>query len=343
MSKAKLKGWLDLLIGGVLLFYAGGVYRANGFGMEMVYTLVLCLAAVPVLFTCAFRRLGTLITWSGMALSLFLLWQTSGNIATSVLVWALCCSIPLAVSFTWPNHLKIKPLAMRALPAAGAVAFGGTLIYNKLHFGGWNFDGMMSRIGDKIGVLVDQMETMYLTLYYQEGVQNPLPEEITAVLTVLREGVDTMAFSMILWVVYALFGLFFLSVYLADRKAGKDGLGRMLGPWYPLIPTRRLSWLYMGAYILVLFFNGVHAQNLTAVFDLFGFLFVFTALYRLLQFFRKKELPPLLRKLLIGALFILSFTTVGGGLLLSPYTVLVYAGWWIATLPIGIHVHIQKK
>ena len=40
----------------------------------------------------------------------------------------------------------------------------------------------------------------------------------------------------------------------------------------------------------------------------------------------------LLGVLLIGLLLVLAYCTVGGSLL-SPYTILLYLGWWIATLP----------
>ena len=340
MKKERIKGWLELLIAVGLLYYAGTVYAVGGFGIGMIYTLAFCLATVPVLFTDSFRRFG-MRSVLVMLIALGLTYAASGDPATSVLVWSLCCAVPAAVAFVWPRHRQIKPLAMHALPLAGGIALGGTLVYCKLHFGSWALNVMMERISLRLGSYLDQMEALYLSLFYADGVQNPLPDQLAELFALMRQGLDTMAFSMILWVVYALFGLFFLSVCIADRNAARAGGPRVLGPWRTLIPSRGISWIYMTGYLIVLLVGGSYAQTLIAVFDLFGFLFVFTALYRLLQFFRQKNMPSLLRKLLIGGLFAVAFATVGGGLLFSPYTILLYIGWWIATLPAVIK--IQKK
>lgn len=93
-------------------------------------------------------------------------------------------------------------------------------------------------------------------------------------------------------VVYALFALFFISLYYADRRAAKDGLGRWSGDWAGLIPGRGISWAYMGGYLLAMMAADPYYQVLSGVFGLFGFFYVFTALYRAAAVFAQKRHSP---------------------------------------------------
>ncbi len=332
---AKIKGAGNLLLGALLLLWAGATYRVEHFGLEMFYTLLFCLVTVPPLFTRAFRRLGTVISWCGMALCLWITWLGAGDLPTALLVWSLCCCIPISLSFVWPLHGTVKELARRALPVAGAIAMAGTVLYSKLHFGSWGFGPMMERITLRIQWLMLAFEEMIPQMYASK-----VADEYLKMFQAMRQSPQQMhifALYTVLVVMYGLFGLFFWCIFRADRKAGKDGLGRTLGSWHTLIPGRGVSWLFMGCYLVMLLISGTFAQNMIVALDLFGFLYVFTALYYLLQLLRKKGLPPLLCGIIVGALFVLSFFTVGGSVF-SPYVLLMYIGWWIATTPFKVTV-----
>ena len=84
--------------------------------------------------------------------------------------------------------------------------------------------------------------------------------------------------------------------------------------------------------ILSLFIGGTTVYAIFATFDLFGYFYVFTALYTLNRFLRKKNWAPLIRGGLIGLLFIISYV-FSGSLTLSPYMLLMLAGLWIITSP----------
>ncbi len=335
--KSTLFGALNLLFCSLVFALAGDQYR-NSSLIQVSLVLPIYILLIAPYLTAALRRMGTKWTWLGMVAGFGVLYFFSRNLSVSVLVWSVCCAIPLAVSLIWPLHARIKPLAMRALPLAGAFALGGILLFHKLRFGVWGFDAIIQRIGIFISMTLNRMEWMSGQIY--QGEQLALMNSYFAL---CRENLKTLSFSVVTSAVYGFFGTFFWCVWSADRKAGKEGKGRMLGSWRRLTPSRRLSWLYMGGYLILALLGGTAGQNLAAAFDLFGFLFVFTALYRLLQYLRKKNLPPILRKLLIGGLFLAAYFTVGGGMLLSPYMLLLYIGWWIATLPVLISVNIQKK
>lgn len=336
-GKSALFGALNLLFCILILALAGDQYRSSSL-LQVSLLMPFYLLLTAPFFTAALRRLGTKWVWLGMLAGFGAVYLFSRDLSVAVFVWSACCAIPLAVSLIWPLHPRIKPLAMRALPLAGALALGGILLFHRLRFGHWGFDGIDQRLETFVAMLLNQMEWMGNAMY-----QGEMQEQMNGYLAICRANLSTLAFSMVTSAVQGFFGLFFWCVWSADHKAGKEGRGRMLGSWRPLIPNRRLSWLYMGGYILLLLVGGTAGQNLAATFDLFGFLFVFSALYYLLQYLRRKQLPPFLRKLLIGGLFLVAYFTVGGGMLLSPYMILLYIGWWIATLPIFISVNIQKK
>ena len=332
MKKSKVYGWLNIGFCWLIMMELGTLCKATGGILSAVFMLPLCAVLTSMFFTSALRRLGTIDVWIGMGGAFFWVWYFSGALSATVLLWICCCAIPLAVSFVWPLHPQIKPLAMRALPVAGLLLGGGAVLFHKLRFGVWGISGIMERIELFWTMVFNAMEQQALQMYTGDKLK-----QISDILLVSRENLQSMVFSVILMVVYGYFGLFFWSVYSADRKAGKEGLGRMLGPWHKLIPSQGLSYLYMGGYLLSLFLSGKAYENFLAVHNLFGFLFVFTALHRLLHFFRKVDLPPILRKLLIGGLFVSSYFT-GGNPFMLVYTVLMFAGWWTAVSVIRIKI-----
>ena len=333
IKKAKIKGGSDLLLGGLLLAYIGTVYQAYGFGMGLIYMLGIGMVAVSLLFTAAFRRLGSLALWLGAAGSYLILWYTARDLATATLIWGLCCAVPVGVSLVWPVYPRIDSLAARALPITGGIAILGTLVYSRLHFGSWSCLPMAKRMTLRIELFIDQTGLMYEQFTTEEQLT-----QLQAMLQFLKANSAVLAFGLIQMTAFLLLGIFFLSVWRADRKAQKDGLGRMLGSWRALYPSPAVSRLYMFGYlVVVLFGSGKIAQNLIAAFDLFGFFFVFVALHRLLQFLRKRGLPSWAKKAVIGGLFVLAYLSVGNALL-SPYMILLYAGWWIAAFPMVITV-----
>ena len=181
----------------------------------------------------------------------------------------------------------------------------------------------------RFGTLLEQMEAFYTDLY-QQAYNTPLPEQMVKFFELYRTQTERVGFYLIVMAAYALVGFFFFALFAADRSIPKDG--RWLGSWKSLIPRRGISFLYMGSYLLVLLLAEKHYPALAAVLDLFGFFYVFTALYRLLQLMRRKKIPPIANALVIGLGFVLSYFSAGGAIL-SPYSILMYIGWWIATTP----------
>lgn len=330
MKKERVKGWLGLIGVLLILLYSGSVYRIGGFSAGFGLALFSAMIAVPALLLASYRRVGSLPAWAAIAVSAAVLCYATGDTATAVLCWAFCCGTPLAVTLFWPYFKKIGPLTAYALPAAGAIWLGGTLVYGKLHFGSWALYTMTQRFADGYAAMVDQMEILYQQLYNEQ-----LPAQLGEMFDLMRSQAAAMGFYLITMIAFALFGLFFLAVFAADRSFPQAG--RWLGSWKTLIPGRGISWLFMGAYILAQLMDGTHFLTLLAVLELFGFFFVFTALHWLLQILRKRGWHPALQVLVIGLLLIMSYFSVGGSLL-SAYTILMYVGWWIATLP-----KIQKK
>lgn len=330
MKKEQLKALISLGLMALLLSYTASVYRAGGFSPLFGFSFGLSALVCAPLMLAFFRRMGAFACWAVTAVFGLLLGFAAGDAATAVLICAFCFGAPVAISFFWPRFKETKTLVMLALPAAGAIDFLGTLVYCRLHFGQWGFEAMIARITMKILHLFDQMEALYTQLYSGE-----LLKQMQKYMAVFREQASALSFSVAMMVVYALFALFFISLYYADRRAAKDGLGRWSGDWAGLIPGRGISWAYMGGYLLAMMAADPYYQVLSGVFGLFGFFYVFTALYRLLQYLRRKGIPPVIRGLLIGLLAVLSYFTAGGTLL-SVYTILLFAGWWIATTPVKI-------
>lgn len=339
MRKEQIKGWIGLGLALLIQLYIGVVYRVGAFGISYCFALFLAMLAVPVLVLYGYRRVGSLPAWLAMAAAFPLLYYAAEDGATAVLTWALCFGTPLAVTFCWPHLQRIRPLAVYALPGAGLIWLGGALLYCKLHFGGWHLSAMTMRIAQRFGDLLDQMEQFYQYLYQQAYNSAELPEQLQQFFAAYRGQTAEMGFYLITMAVYALMGAFFLSVWLADRSL--PAKGRWLGSWEALIPGRGISWLFMTGYLLVLFFAKQNFVTLSAVFDLFGFFFVFAAVYKLLQLFRRKGMHPVWQILLIGLLLSLAYLSVGGAIL-SPYMILMYLGWWIATAPKWLRRPDQK-
>ncbi|MBQ3085289.1 MAG: hypothetical protein IJC46_07580 [Clostridia bacterium] len=320
--KVDFKGILFLMLAALLMGYTGSVYRVAGFGLELIFMLAICILAVSTLVLMAFRRVGTLLTWLMLGASLLLIYATAREAGTSLLIWSLSCGTALASSVFWPSARKIRPLAQYALPAAAVVWLGGALGYCKLHLGRWHLASITRQIG---GRYYDLMEEAVSTVYGEK-----IPAYLQEQLELLREGGVIIGFMLVALLVYLLFGCFFLSVWLADRSMGRKG--RWLGSWETLIPGRGISMVFMLVHFLGLAMEGGSLLALTTALNLFGYFYVFTALYRLHCRWRKKNMNAVLRGGAIALLFALSLLSVGGSML-SVYTVAMYVGWFIASTP----------
>ncbi len=334
MKKEQVTGGALAAMAVLVLLWTGFLYRPSGFGLHFIAVLVFAAAAVPALLLAGFRRLGGLPVWLAIALSLPALFFSSGDAATSVLIWALCCGTPLAVTLLWPRYKKIKQMTVYALPAAGAIWLGGALVYCRLHFGVWALSAMTDRIALRFTAMLDDAEELSLQLYDAETA-----DQLSALFSLYRESAASMGFMLVMMAVYALFGLFFLSLLIADRSVPAES--RWLGSWKTLVPGPGISWIYMLGYLLIMAVSGTQALAMDGVFCLFGFFYVFTALYYLLQWLRKKNLHPVLCGILIGVLFGLAYLTSGSALF-GPYTILMYVGWWIAT-SVGRYQQLKEQ
>ena len=324
MKKEGFKGWLGLVGSLLILFYIGGVYRASHFSAGFCVALLSGILAVPAVLLASYRRVGSLPAWAAIVAAFPVLLYAMGDTATAVLAWVLTCGTPLAVTLYWPYFKKLRPMVAYALPTAGAFWMAGALGYSKLHFGSWNLYVMTERIAGRYSAMVEEMEVLYQNLY-----QENLPEQLKEAFQLLQTQAMAMGFYAVMMMAFALFGAFFLALWIADRAVKGGG---WLGSWSVLIPGRGISWIFMLSYILVQFIGGPQIAAVLAVIYLFGFFFVFTGIYWLRGLMKKKQWPALAQGLLIGLLLILSYCSVGGALL-SPYTILMYLGWWIATLP----------
>lgn len=325
MKKEQIKGWISLGIVLLIQLYMGAVYRLGAFSLSYAFVLAIAMLVIPVLVLFGYRRVGSVATWLVMAAALPLLYYSARDAAATLLTWALCFGAPLAVSLCWPHYKAVKPTAKFALPVAGAVWLGGSLVYCKLHFGGWALYAMTERIAERYAGLAGQLHGVY-----QQAYGGALPEQLEALFTAMQAQAASMGFYLITMAVYALVGSFFISVFLADKSLPPES--RWLGSWAGLIPGPGVSWIYMIVYLLVLFFADQNYQTFTAVLDLFGFFFVFAAVYRLMQLLRKKGVRAVWR-VLLGVLMLVSAFFSAGGAMLSPYMVLMYLGWWLATTP----------
>ena len=323
MKKQTVKGWLYLGIATLILFYASSLYRAGGFSSIFAIALFGAMAGAGVFYSAGYRLLGTLPAGVSLAAGLLVCLITCRESGTALLLWALCCGTPLAVILLWSRYRNIRPLSMAALPLAGGVWLLGALLYGKLHFGSWALNISVERIAEKYLAAVGQMEQIYHQIY-PEG----FPEQLVKMLEMMKGMNQTIGFFCIVFIAYALVGFFFLSVWAADRMAGKH----WLGSWSALIPTRGVSWLFMLGYFLTMFLGEPYYTNISATFHLFGFFYVFTALYALLQLLRRKHCGRFLRRLIIGSLFVFAYCSAGNSLV-SVYSLLMVVGLVIATTP----------
>ncbi len=329
MNKERIKGWFGLVGTLLLLFYMGSVYPVSGFDAGFGLILLVGMVVVPALLLASYRRVGSLSAWVTLLAALPVLYLATGDLATAVLAWSLTCGTPLAVTLFWPYYKKILPLTSAALPLSGAFWLGGALVYSKLHFGGWSLYAMTERIATRYAGMVDEMELLYERIY-----QEQMPAQFGEMFDLLRSQSLTMGFYVIMMATYALLGAYFLGIRIADRAVKNSG---WLGSWSTLIPGRGISWCFMLIYILAQFIGGTQMAAVMAAIYLFGFFFVFAGIYWIRGLMQKKKWPPLAQGLLIGLLLILAYFSVGGALL-SPYTILLYLGWWIATLPKTLRV-----
>ncbi len=323
MKKETLKGGIYLGLASLILLYTSGLYRASGFSGAFTLALFGAMAGAGIFYSAGYRLLGSVPAWAAMAVGLVVCLLTCGEGGTALLLWALCCGTPLAVSLIWSRRPKILPLSMAALPLAGGIWLLGTLLYSKLHFGSWALNVSVEQIAEKYLVAVGQMEQIYHQIY-PEG----FPEQLIKMLEMMKGMDRTIGFFCIVSIAYALVGVFFLSVWAADRMAEK----RWLGSWSAMIPSRGISWIFMLGYFFTMFLAEPYYTNITATFHLFGFFYVFTALYVLLQFLRRKNVARFLRRLIIGGLFALAYGSAGNSLV-SIYSLLMMAGLVIATAP----------
>ncbi len=325
--KSSFKGWIFLGLVPLILLYIGVLYRIGGFSPASVLMLMAAIPGVGLLSLTGYRLVGSVPAWVAMLLGLLAAFIGCGEKGTAVLIWALCCGGPLAVSLLWPNLPRIRPLAMGALPVAGVFWLGGSLLYAKWHFGTWQLAAVTRRIAERFLALIDQMEAVYREIY-PEG----FPEDLENMFTLLREQDQAMGFLMISFLAYLLLGSFFGCIWAADRIASPDRAARWLGSWASMIPTPGISWLYFIAYFAAPFLKESVQQTAVAVLNLLGFFYVFTALYTLLRLLRQKNWPPAVQFLLIFAGFVMAFLSAGGSAL-SAYSLLLIAGLVVATSP----------
>lgn len=322
----------NFLLSVAAILYTTASYNAGGFGIDFGFLMILCALVVSTQALILFRRVGTLLGWSTMAALGLLAMLTTADWGTGVLIAAFCLAVPLSVSIFWPAFRGIGPLSRRALPLAGGLLFLGTLAYNYLHFDEWDFSPMLERTTEMVRAFTTQWEQMMAQVY-----GGKLPEQMLTFAKTFREQAGMMAYNLLLMPVFALFGIFFIAVFLADRKAKAEGTRRWCGSWRALIPPRGISWIYMLINIISVFAGEQLYLPLTGALNLFGFFYVFTAVYKLERFLAKKKLHGFWRGAIVVILFALSFITVGGSTL-TPYTLLLFAGWWIATTPAWITV-----
>ena len=335
MKKGTVGGAVGLIAADLLLFYLGLLYRAYCFSFSFGTVLLCALGAVPPLMLAGFRRLGRAPAWLAVALAFPVLLYASENLAITVLVWALCCGAPVAVTLFWDRQKNLADLTFYALPFAALVWLAGAVGYSRLHLGGWSPERITQRVAYRYGLMVSKLEDFYTALLKDE-----MPEQLVNAFKLLNEQVPYAAFRIVALVCYGLMGCFFLGIFLADRSVPEEE--RRLGSWSVLVPRRRFGILYMLAYLGVTFFGeGTAAFTLKAVLDLFGFFFVFTAVYRLVGFMRKKQWPPLLRWVIAAVLFALSYLSAGDASL-SAYMILLIVGWWIVTTPPKIYMQPKK-
>ncbi len=296
----------------------------------MAFALFLFLSAAvsgPVLLG-IYRRFNQLVSVGLMLAFGIGIFSMMKDPATAVLTCTLCFAIPLAVGFLWPRFPHIKALTQGVLPITGGVTVGGFLVYCKLHFGVWSPYAAVERMGLRIGEAIQALRSLYAQVY-----EGKLLEQMNSILTLFSQNAETMAREIIFLSVYCLLGIFYFSILWADRAGIRQGQISGCGSWAQLIPSRGISWLYMLGFLIMNFINlGNFYQSAAAAFTLFGFYYVFASVYLLDRFLRRKNLPLFVRVLIAGILLIAALLSAGNALF-SPYSIMMYVGWWIATSP----------
>ena len=336
----KLKPMEAMRLGGNLLFSAAAVsytawlYNIGGFDLLMGATLICSALISSVQLLTFFRRIGTLPAWCAMSAVFLLPILICKDAGTGLLIGTCAIAIPLAVSFFWPPVRRIAPLAKWGLPTAGLILLLGGLGYSGLHFDAFGFAPIQDRIAAR------WIAFMKETIPLMEKVYEPkIFKQMKGMLELLmkQDQAETIAFTILMMAVIAMFGIFFIAVFLADGRLKSEGEKRWCGSWSRLIPPRGISWIYILFYV----FSGYAAEEillpLNATVILFGFFYVFTAVYKLERFLAGKKVHGALRALLVLILFGAAYFSAGATLY-SAYTILLFIGWWITTAPIKVAV-----
>lgn len=322
----------NLIFSAAAVVYTVGVYNAFGFDLSLGVAMLICALICSTQILIFFRRIGTFPAWLVMAvlflLSIFLCKDTG----TGLLIGAFSISIPLSVSFFWPPLRRIAPLTKWALPTAGGLLFFSTLGYSALHFDSFSFAPIQARIAEKWVRMIKETMPLMQKVYPAE-----LFKKVKPVLELMtkEEQANLQAFKFLLIAVLAMFGIYFVAVFLADWRLKREGEKRWCGSWSVLIPPRGISWAYM----LINIFGGLTSQKiflpLNATMLLFGFFYVFVAVYKLERMMAHKKVHGILRSLVVVLLFGMAFFSAGSGV----YTILMFIGWWIATSPVRVGIN----
>lgn len=329
-SKRTLKLLGNLGLCALALVLTALLYNQRGFFYSFAFMLILCALVVSWQMLHFYRRVGTLPAWAAMVALFIAPLLITKDMGTGLLISALSISIPFAVSLFWPRYRQVSSLTKAALPAAGLFVALGTLGYCRLHFGAFSFAPMVEQIAQNVQKLIQKFAVMMAQL-------SPVPtgtegQQLQQIMGAEEMVMEIYAFSFIAMIVYALFGVFFAAIFLADYMAQREGAPCWCKCWRSLIPGRGISWIYMLANIGSIFISDVDYLAWNSALNLFGFFYVFTALYRLERYLKKKNWTGFVRGILIVLLFLFAFFTVNSAGL-GAYTILFFAGWWIATAP----------
>lgn len=319
---------LQIILLAFLLGSAASLYSTGGFGLEFSFFLILSAAVSSPVLLGIYRRFGQLVSLGLMIAFGVGIFTLVKDPATGILICALCFSIPLAAGFLWPIFCDLGGLTRAVLPVSGGLVAGGFLIYCKLHFGAWSPYAAVERIAGRIGLLLEQVRPLYAQIY-----QGKMLEEMNAFLDLFLKNAESIAREVIFLCAYGFLGLFYFSILWADRIGVRQGQISGCGSWSQLVPDRTVSWMYMIAHLIMNFINvGPLYQAVAATMTLFGFYYVFSAVYVLDRFLRKKKLPAPVRVLIAGLLLLAALGSAGNALF-TPYSILMYVGWWMATSP----------
>ncbi len=328
MKKGQIKALIGMGLMAFPLGYMGMLAHTRGLGLAFWGLIGPCALLAGPLLVYYYRQFSAYSAWVVAMIFGGMLVYGTRDLATGILISVLCLGGPLAITFFWSHFQSIDALTRMALPAAGLLQFAGTLLYCRLHFGVWSLQPMITRIAEKLVRWLQEFQDLQARVYTGETLTK-MQETVSSLIA----QADTLSFLMVLMVVYGLLGQFFLSVFWADRAAMRDGHLRWSGDWKTLIPGKWISFGFAGLYLLGSLLQDPYYWTLYGVLNLYGFFYVFAAVYWLLQYLRKKGVPQAARGFLCGLLLVLSYLTVGGSLL-SAYVILMALGWGIAVSPV---------